>query len=204
MWSSKVLRLCRYAGSGAHASGKIVAETCKVVQPGLGECPFFRVGDDNVAMHSEPPIPSDRVFASIVPGSEQEMNKLISNRIMSLTKSWSLCIPLNPSCAGWATLAYVLLSSIQESSLLAQGLCTPARIAQSEHTEMLINGPKEAIAGEAAHWKKSNIKIRLQLKFREICITPLLRGEVRRSIGIEKSSFTLPNHLHQHPRLFWR
>lgn len=34
----------------------------KVVQPGLGQCSFFRVGDENGAMHSELPISGDRVF----------------------------------------------------------------------------------------------------------------------------------------------
>lgn len=49
----------------------------KVFQPGVGECSFFRVGDKNGAMHSEPPISCDRVFVNIVPGSELELRKLM-------------------------------------------------------------------------------------------------------------------------------
>ncbi len=68
----------------------------KVVQPGVDECSFFRVGDEHGAMQSEPPIPSDRVFVNVVPGTELELKKLMGKCGMSFPRSWSLGIPLKP------------------------------------------------------------------------------------------------------------
>lgn len=67
----------------------------EIVQPGVGECSFFRVGDEKGAMHSEPPIPGDRVFVNVVPGSEVELRKLMARWGMSFPRSWSLGVPLN-------------------------------------------------------------------------------------------------------------
>ena len=78
---------------------KRLAETLagyKVVQPNVGECSYFRVGDDHGAMHSEPPIPGDRVFVNVVPGNEAELRKLMGKWGMSFPRAWSLGIPMNP------------------------------------------------------------------------------------------------------------
>ena len=67
----------------------------EIVQPGVGDCSFFRVGDEKGAMHSEPPIPGDRVFVNVVPGCELELRKLMATWGMSFPRSWSLGVPLN-------------------------------------------------------------------------------------------------------------
>lgn len=50
----------------------------EVVQPNQGQFAFFRVGDDQGAVHSEPPIPCDRVFINVVPGEEKDLRNLMS------------------------------------------------------------------------------------------------------------------------------
>ena len=50
----------------------------QVVQSDNGQFAFFRVGDDAGAIHSEPPIPCDRVFVNVVPGEEEDLKKFMS------------------------------------------------------------------------------------------------------------------------------
>ena len=67
----------------------------KVVQAAAGECAFLKVGDENGAMHSEPPSHTDRVFVNVVPGTELELRRLASRWGMSFPRSWSIGVPLN-------------------------------------------------------------------------------------------------------------
>jgi len=48
----------------------------EVVQIGVGEVGFFRVGDQVGAVHSEPVSHCGRVFVNVVPGSKAELRGL--------------------------------------------------------------------------------------------------------------------------------
>ena len=45
----------------------------EIAQPSIGEMAFFRVGNVNAAVHSEPKSVGDRIFVSILPGTETEL-----------------------------------------------------------------------------------------------------------------------------------
>ncbi len=70
-------------------------ETLETVQTAAGECVFLRVGDRNGAIHSEPPSPCDRVFVSVLPGSEAELTMLAKRWGMKFPRAWSLGVPLD-------------------------------------------------------------------------------------------------------------
>ncbi|EEH07579.1 conserved hypothetical protein [Histoplasma capsulatum G186AR] len=67
------------------------------VQAGPGECTFFRVGDDEGAVHSEPPSHGDRIFVNVVPGREEELKELMKKWGMQFPRAWCLDLPLQLS-----------------------------------------------------------------------------------------------------------
>lgn len=60
----------------------------------FGEAAFFRIGEEEGAVHSEPPCHVDRVFVNVVPGTEQNLRKLMSRYGMEFPRAWSLGLPL--------------------------------------------------------------------------------------------------------------
>ncbi|PGH12665.1 hypothetical protein AJ79_04165 [Helicocarpus griseus UAMH5409] len=64
------------------------------VQAGPGECTFFRVGDEEGAVHSEPPCHGDRIFVNVVPGREEELRELMRRWGMEFPRAWCLGLPL--------------------------------------------------------------------------------------------------------------
>lgn len=67
------------------------------VQAGPGECTFFRVGDDEGAVHSEPPSHGDRIFVNVVPGREEELKEIMKKWGMQFPRAWCLDLPLQLS-----------------------------------------------------------------------------------------------------------
>jgi hypothetical protein len=64
---------------------------CKTIAPEANELAVFRVGEDEGAVHSEPKCDSDRVFVNIVPGTEEELKKLMQAWGMSeWPREWSV------------------------------------------------------------------------------------------------------------------
>ncbi|KAI1269458.1 hypothetical protein F5Y18DRAFT_414458 [Xylariaceae sp. FL1019] len=60
-------------------------------QATLGECAFFRIGQDSGAVHSEPCMSGgDRIFVNVVPGKKEELNSLMTKWGMSFPRSWSI------------------------------------------------------------------------------------------------------------------
>ncbi|KAI0455980.1 hypothetical protein F5B21DRAFT_166971 [Xylaria acuta] len=59
------------------------------VQATLGECAFFRIGQEKGAVHSEPCMSGgDRVFVNVVPGRKDELKDLMTKWGMSFPRSW--------------------------------------------------------------------------------------------------------------------
>jgi hypothetical protein len=70
-------------------------ERHKVVQAATGDCCFFRIGEEQGAVHSEPPQGCDRIFVNIVPGTEVELRDLMSKWGMTtFPRSWSIGMPM--------------------------------------------------------------------------------------------------------------
>ncbi|KAE9982560.1 hypothetical protein EG327_005808 [Venturia inaequalis] len=67
----------------------------KVIQAANGTCCFFRIGQEQGAVHSEPPQNCDRVFVNIVPGTAGELQDLMAKWGMTaFPRSWSIGLPM--------------------------------------------------------------------------------------------------------------
>ncbi|KAK0663436.1 hypothetical protein QBC41DRAFT_381328 [Cercophora samala] len=55
---------------------------------------FFRVGGLEGAVHSEPPIDSDRIFINVIPGEPGQLEELTKRWGMGYPRAWSLGVPL--------------------------------------------------------------------------------------------------------------
>ncbi|KAJ6053521.1 uncharacterized protein N7446_009533 [Penicillium canescens] len=64
-----------------------------IVQAARGQCVFFRVGEEEGAVHSEPMSHSDRVFVNVVPGSERDLAGLMGKWGMEFPRAW--CVGLS-------------------------------------------------------------------------------------------------------------
>ncbi|CAI7626361.1 unnamed protein product [Penicillium glandicola] len=65
-----------------------------IVQASAGECVFFRVGEDEGAVHSEPRSHGDRVFVNVVPGHEADLSALMAKWGMEYPRAWCVGLPL--------------------------------------------------------------------------------------------------------------
>ncbi|KAK2775439.1 hypothetical protein FQN52_004009 [Onygenales sp. PD_12] len=63
-------------------------------QAQAGECTFFRVGDEEGAVHSEPSCHGDRIFVNVVPGGEEELRGLMRKWGMEFPRAWCVNLPL--------------------------------------------------------------------------------------------------------------
>lgn len=71
-----------------------------VESPAYGEVAFFRVGDDEGAVHSEPPCTEDRIFINVVPGTEDELRGLMRRWGMEFPRAWCLGVPVGADDLG--------------------------------------------------------------------------------------------------------
>ncbi|TID22948.1 hypothetical protein E2P81_ATG02073 [Venturia nashicola] len=66
----------------------------KFIQAAIGDICFFRTGQEQGAVHSEPPQDCDRVFVNIIPGTEGELQALMAKWGMTtFPRSWSIGLP---------------------------------------------------------------------------------------------------------------
>jgi hypothetical protein len=64
-----------------------------IVQAQSGECVFFRVGEDEGAVHSEPSSHGDRIFVNVVPGHEVDLRSLMAKWGMEYPRAWCVGLP---------------------------------------------------------------------------------------------------------------
>ncbi|KAF2652609.1 hypothetical protein K491DRAFT_583029, partial [Lophiostoma macrostomum CBS 122681] len=62
-------------------------------QPASGEVAFFRLGDESGAVHSEPPVTEDRIFVNVVPGTEDELTRLMGRWGLGFPRAWCFGVP---------------------------------------------------------------------------------------------------------------
>lgn len=65
----------------------------EVESPKYGQVAFFRLGDEEGAVHSEPPCHQDRIFVNVVPGGEDELRGLMARWGMGFPRAWSFGVP---------------------------------------------------------------------------------------------------------------
>ncbi|KAF1997047.1 hypothetical protein P154DRAFT_556023 [Amniculicola lignicola CBS 123094] len=67
-----------------------------------GEVAFFRLGDDEGAIHSEPKCDEDRIFINVVPGAEDELAELMDRWGLVYPRDWSFGVPMEwRGTEGW-------------------------------------------------------------------------------------------------------
>ncbi|KAL6703402.1 hypothetical protein ACN47E_009661 [Coniothyrium glycines] len=59
-----------------------------------GEVAFFRTGADRGAVHSEPKCDTDRIFVNIIPGTEDDLKRLMNRFGMTYPRAWCLGNPV--------------------------------------------------------------------------------------------------------------
>jgi len=64
-----------------------------IVQARMGECVFFRVGEKEGAVHTEPRSHGDRIFVNVVPGSEVDLKCLMAKWGMEFPRAWCVGLP---------------------------------------------------------------------------------------------------------------
>lgn len=64
-----------------------------IVQARSGESVFFRVGEDEGAVHSEPRSHGDRIFVNVVPGHEGDLESLMAKWGMEYPRAWCVGLP---------------------------------------------------------------------------------------------------------------
>ena len=87
-----VIRCLGCAGMQENVRERLAFElrNYRVVQAAPGECAFFRVGDANGAVHSEPESQTDRIFVNVVPGQEEVLRRLAGRWGMEFPRAWSM------------------------------------------------------------------------------------------------------------------
>jgi hypothetical protein len=77
--------------------------------PAVGEVAFFRLGDEEGAVHSEPKCDTDRIFINVVPGTEQELRALTGRWGIGFPRAWCFGMPVGfvgsdeAESFGWAS-----------------------------------------------------------------------------------------------------
>lgn len=66
---------------------------CDITQAQRGECAFFKIGEDEGAVHSEPMCHADRIFVNVVPGHEADLKNLMAKWGMEYPRAWSVGLP---------------------------------------------------------------------------------------------------------------
>ena len=87
---------CQPCTSTAESVRVRLAEELKgyeVVQAQPGECAFFRVGEKEGAVHSEPAASGDRIFVNVVPGVEADLRCLMAKWGMVFPRAWCVGLP---------------------------------------------------------------------------------------------------------------
>ncbi|KAJ5177058.1 uncharacterized protein N7482_002935 [Penicillium canariense] len=85
--AAEEVRATLAAQLGGHRDG------AGVVQAARGECVFFRVGEDEGAVHSEPMSRGERVFVNVVPGFEKDLRCLMAKWGMEFPRAWCVGLP---------------------------------------------------------------------------------------------------------------
>jgi hypothetical protein len=62
--------------------------------PSLGEVAFFRLGDEEGAVHSEPKCDTDRIFVNVIPGTEEDLRALMGRWGMGFPRAWCFGMPV--------------------------------------------------------------------------------------------------------------
>jgi hypothetical protein len=60
----------------------------------FGEVAYFRIGDQEGAVHSEPRCDTDRIFINVVPGTEEDLRSLMAKWGIEFPRAWCFGTPI--------------------------------------------------------------------------------------------------------------
>jgi hypothetical protein len=63
-------------------------DNMEVARPGRHACCWFRTGEEEGAVHSEPRCDDDRIFVNVTPGTEEQIRELASFWGMEMPRMW--------------------------------------------------------------------------------------------------------------------
>jgi hypothetical protein len=66
----------------------------QVVSPARSEVAFFRIGDEDGVVHSEPRCNVDRIFVNVTPGTEADLRALMGRWQMGFPRAWCFGMPV--------------------------------------------------------------------------------------------------------------
>ncbi|CAO2647063.1 Nn.00g079850.m01.CDS01 [Neocucurbitaria sp. VM-36] len=70
------------------------AAAAAVHSPYPNELSFFRIGDSEGAVHSEPKCDVDRIFVNVIPGTEEDLRALLGRWGMGFPRAWCFGVPV--------------------------------------------------------------------------------------------------------------
>jgi hypothetical protein len=73
----------------AHSLQDVELET-----PALGEVAFFRIGQQEGAVHSEPRCDTDRIFINVIPGTQEDLRDLMAKWGIGFPRAWCFGSPV--------------------------------------------------------------------------------------------------------------
>jgi hypothetical protein len=77
---------------------------------------FFRLGDDEGAVHSEPVCDTDRIFVNVIPGTEEELTSLMARWGMEFPRAWCFGVPVGFVASDEAS-SFAGLQSLSEEGI---------------------------------------------------------------------------------------
>lgn len=90
--SIRCLGCSTYAATVRQAVAKSLKDHTRIA-PALNEAAFFRLGDNEGAVHSEPKCDVDRIFVNVVPGLEADLRDMMGRWGMEFPRSWCFGVP---------------------------------------------------------------------------------------------------------------
>ncbi|KAF2113789.1 hypothetical protein BDV96DRAFT_578331 [Lophiotrema nucula] len=112
----------------------------EVERPKYGDVAFFRLGDTEGAVHSEPACNIDRIFVNVVPGSEEELKSLMARWGLNYPRSWSFGVPVafdNEAISALPASSRVAAARRQDVDVVAESPSTMSLNMREEYTEWL-------------------------------------------------------------------
>lgn len=125
----------------------------EVESPRYGEVAFFRLGDEEGAVHSEPPCHEDRIFVNVVPGSKDELSSLMARWGLSYPRAWCFGVP-------------VAFEDYQESESAAPASSRAVRAESPiEEHELKLDNCDKGVDGK--DWSPSTMSLNLRDEYQE-------------------------------------
>lgn len=91
--SIRCLGCSSYADS-VRQSLHVALASFAIESPEFGQVAFFRIGEEEGAVHSEPKCNTDRIFVNVIPGTQENLRNLMGRWGMGFPRAWCFGVPV--------------------------------------------------------------------------------------------------------------